>query len=154
MKHIQTPHLDNSCLPYDSDGFSMFLPTGTKSLTNAIPKTFEGVSIWKWYKCCCVFTLQLPRQRRLVHQRFCFRSSFVEYKHKNTFGQIPFVLHFQCFDATILWTEREYIGNATHMELVQTCFCVFIQRMSSENKTTVGQVFVVLVIAMSKRTSI
>ena len=36
-------------------------------------------------------------------------------------GQIPFVLHVQCFDATIIWTEREYTGNATQMEFVQTC---------------------------------
>ena len=85
-------------------------------------KTFEGVNIWELFKLCCVLTLQLPRHRRIVQPRFCFRSTFIEWRHKNTFGQIPFVLHFQCFDETILWAEREYIGNATQMEFVQTCF--------------------------------
>ena len=39
-------------------------------------------------------------------------------KH-NTFGSFPFVLHFQNLGATILWTERKHIGNATQIEFVQ-----------------------------------
>ena len=117
-------------------------------------KTFEGVSIWNLSKCCCVLILQLPRQRGIVQRRFCFRSTCVEWKHKNTFEQNWFVLHFQCSSATSLWTERKYIGNATQLEFVQTFFCVFAEGMTSENKTAVGHIFVVSVIAMSKRNSI
>ena len=48
-------HLDNSCLSYVSNGFNQFLPSGTKSSTNAVPKrskalAFEnclnGVAFW------------------------------------------------------------------------------------------------------------
>ena len=37
-------HLDNSCLPYVSDGFTSFLLTGTKSWTNAVPKRSKSLT--------------------------------------------------------------------------------------------------------------
>ena len=136
--------------------FQWFQPVSTKRqeiVDKYTSKTFEGVSTWELSKWCCVLILQLPRQRGIVQRRFCCRSTYVEWKHTNTFGSIPFVLHFQCFGATVLWTERKYIGNAIQIEFVQTSFSVFTREMSSENKTAVGQVFVVSVLAMSKRNS-
>ena len=37
-------HLDNSCLSYVSDGFNMFLQTGTKLSTNTIPKRSKALT--------------------------------------------------------------------------------------------------------------
>ena len=117
-------------------------------------KTFEGVNIQDLSKCCCDVTSQLQRQRRIVQQRFCFRSTLVEWKYKNTFGIIPCVCCISNVSMKQFYGRHAYTLQMQHMEFVQTCFCVFIQRMSSENKTAVGQVFVVSVIAMLKRNSI
>jgi len=38
-------NLDNSCLPYVSNGFIPFLPRGTKSSTNAIPKRSKALAL-------------------------------------------------------------------------------------------------------------
>ena len=75
-------------------------------------------------------------------------------KTQKTFGLIQFVLHFQCIRAASIELFHRNIRNATQMEFVQACFCVFTRHWSSDNKTAVGQFFVVSVIAMSKRNTI
>ena len=64
----------------------------------------------------------------------CFRSAFLEWKHRKTFGQIQFELHFQCIYDPSIELSRRNIGNTTQMEFVQTCFGVFTRHMSSKKQ--------------------
>ena len=128
-----------------------FNESTTKSSTNALPKRSKALTFEKRLNAVTFWHSNYQDNEELSNRCFVSRSTFVEWKHKNTFGYIPCVLHFQCIHAPSIELSHRNIGNATKIKFVQTCFGVFTRRMLSENKTAVGQVFVVSVIAMSKR---
>ena len=147
-------HLDNSCLSYVSNGFIPFLQRGTKSSTNASPKRSKALAFESCLKGVTFWHGKYRDNEELPNSGFVLARHVSSGHTKTRLG----TFHLCCIPSVVMkqlyGRSANTLGNATQMELAQTCCCVFTQHMSSENKTVVGQFFVVSVIAMSKRNTI
>ena len=130
------------------------LPRGTKSSTNAIPKRAEALTFNNCLHGVELLHCNYRDNEELSNDGFVFARHVSSENTKTRLDNFHVCCISQCIRAPPIELFHTNTRNTTQMKFAQTCFCISTRHMSSENKTAVGQFFIVSVFAMSKLNTI